>query len=84
MRKQLAAGDVLIISLGAGKTRPYQVRIPLTKHLNRNKVVVVTATLVHHIEAKVVEVELAFVTNMWPSMVAREKYMQRDKSTQRH
>jgi len=31
---------------------------PLTKHLNRAKVVVMTAALVHHAEIMVVEVEL--------------------------
>ena len=71
MQKQLATGDVLINSPEVRETRPYGVRSPLTTHLNRAKVVVVAATLVHHIEAKTVEVELASVTNRWPSMGAR-------------
>ena len=35
----------------------------LTKYLNRAKVVVMTAALVHHVEAIVVEVELVSVTD---------------------
>ena len=34
----------------------------LTKHLNRAKVVIVAATLVHHVETIVAEVELVSVT----------------------
>ena len=53
-----------------GETHPCRV--------NRAKVMVVTATLVHHIEAKVVEMKLASETNKWPSMGARARYMQRN------
>jgi len=54
------------------------------KHLNRAMMVTVTATLVHNIETKVVEVELASVTDRLQSMVTRERYMQYDKLTQLH
>jgi len=49
-----------------GETRPYRVRVPLTKHLNRAKVVIVKAALVHHVETKM-EIELASMTNKWSS-----------------
>ena len=42
-RKTIGIGDVLIISPGVGGTRPFRVRAPLMKHLNRAMVVVVTA-----------------------------------------
>jgi len=63
IRKQLAVGDVLIISPRVGETRPCRVRAPLIKYLNRAKVVAVAVTLVHHIETTVV-VESASMTNM--------------------
>ena len=44
-----------------GETRLCQVRAPLTRHLNRAKVVVVAAILVHHVETMVVAVELVAV-----------------------
>jgi len=46
-----------------GRNSTLSSKTPLTKHLNRAKVVVVATTLVNHIETKVVEVEPAFVTN---------------------
>ena len=45
-------------------------------HLNRAKVLVVAATLVHHIEAKMVEVKLTSVENRWTSIGARARYTQ--------
>ena len=62
-RKTTSNGEVLIIFLRVEETRAFRVRAPLTNHLNRVKVVAVTATLVHHIVTKVVEVKLAFVTD---------------------
>ena len=44
------------------ETRPYWVRALLTEHLNRAKVVVMAAILVHHVETMVVEMDLASVT----------------------
>jgi len=44
----------------------------------------VTATLMHHIETTVGEVELAPVTDLPQSMVARARYVQHNKATQLH
>jgi len=52
------------------------------KHLNRAMAVAVAATLAHHIETKVVEVELVPVTNQPQSMVTRARYVQHSKTTQ--
>ena len=52
IRKQLAVGDVLIISPRVGETRPCRVRASLMKHLNRAMVVAVVATLVITSEPK--------------------------------
>jgi len=55
--------DVLIISFEMGETRPCRVKDPLMKYFNRAKLVIVTATLLYHVVTKVVEVELAFVSD---------------------
>jgi len=54
------------------------------KHLNRAMVMVEESILVYHIETKVVDVKLVFVTDRPQSMVARVGYMQYNKSTQLH
>ena len=46
-----------------GESRPCRVRTPLMKHLNQAMMVAVTVTLMHHIETKVVVVELVSVSD---------------------
>ena len=46
-----------------GRNSTLSMRAPLMKHFNRAMEVAVAATLMHHIEIKVVEVEPTFVTN---------------------
>jgi len=52
-----------------GVTQPCRVRAPLMKYLNRAMMVTVTATLVHHIKTKVVEVKLMPVINRLQSKI---------------
>jgi len=67
-----------------GETRLCRVRAPLMRPLNLAAVVIVAAALVHHIETKVMEVELVPVTNRLQSMVPRTTYKQSSKATQLH
>ena len=55
----------LSILRGGRNSTLSSVRAPLTTHLNRAKVVVMAATLVHHVEAKVVEVKLQTGGRRW-------------------
>jgi len=53
--KKITSTGVMSPSFPSGRERvTCQVRTPLTKHLNRVMVVVVTATLMHHIVTNVV------------------------------
>ena len=56
--KKIISTSVMSPSFPSGWGRPFRVRTPLMKHLKRAMVVAVAATLMHRIEAKVVEVEL--------------------------
>ena len=70
--------------LEVGETRPCRVRASLKWHLNRAMMVVEESVLVRHVETKVVEVELAFMTDQLQSMVAQVRNVQHNKSTQLH